>query len=67
MLSTRCFVIVFATPLLTRPSNCRASRFPSHRSSSGTIPRKKNSHTRHIGAQNPHPGPFSTDPVLNRW
>lgn len=51
--------------LLWRPSNCRASRFPSQRSSSGTTPRRKNSHTRHMGAHTPTPGPLPTGPVLN--
>ena len=64
--SMRCFVTVFATPLEWRPSNCLASRFPNHRSNKGTIPRRKKSHTRHIGAQKPTPGPFPTGPVLNR-
>ena len=64
-LSTRCFVTVFATPLFVRPSNCRASRLPSQRSSSGTTPRRKKSHTRHPGAQKPTPGPLPTGPVLN--
>jgi hypothetical protein len=51
--------------LLCRPSNCLASRLPSQRSSSGTTPRRKNSHTRHMGAHMPTPGPLPTGPVLN--
>ena len=50
--SHRCLVTVFAMPFECLPSNCRASKLPSHRSSKGTIPRRKNSHTRHPGAQN---------------
>ena len=64
--SIRCLVTVLATPLLWRPSNWRASRLPSQRSSSGTMPRRKNSQTRHMGAQKPTPGPLPTGPVLNR-
>ncbi|OMH82499.1 hypothetical protein AX774_g4026 [Zancudomyces culisetae] len=64
--STRCFVTVLAIPFECLPSNCRANKFPNHRSNNGTIPRKKNIHTLHVGAQNPHPGPFPTGPVLNR-
>ena len=63
--SIRCFVTVFAMPFELRPSNCRARRLPSQRSRSGTMPRRKKSHTRHMGAQKPHPGPFPTGPVLN--
>jgi hypothetical protein len=37
-----------------------------HLSRSGTIPRMKNNQTRQPGAQNPHPGPFPTGPVLKR-
>ena len=40
-----------------RPSNWRASRLPSQRSSRGTMPRRKKSQTRHMGAQKPTPGP----------
>jgi hypothetical protein len=54
-----------AVPFEFRPSNCRANKFPSHLSRSGTIPRMKKSHTRHPGAQKPTPGPFPTGPVLN--
>lgn len=61
-LSTRCLVTVLATPLEWRPSNCLARRLPSHRSSSGTIPRRKNSQTRQPGAQKPQPGPLPTAP-----
>lgn len=61
-LSTRCLVTVLATPLECLPSNCLARRLPSHLSSNGTIPRKKNSHTRHPGAQKPQPGPLPTAP-----
>jgi hypothetical protein len=61
--SMRCFVTVFAMPFDCRPSNWRASRLPSQRSSKGTMPRKKNSHTRHMGAQNPTPGPLPTGPA----
>ena len=61
----RCFVTVFAMPFEWRPSNCRASKFPSHRSSNGTIPLKKKSQTRQPGAQKPHPGPVSR-PSRNR-
>jgi hypothetical protein len=38
----------------------------NHLSRSGTIPRMKNNQTRQPGAQNPHPGPFPTGPVLKR-
>jgi hypothetical protein len=61
--SMRCLVTVFAMPFDWRPSNWRASKLPSQRSSSGTMPRKKNSHTRHIGAQKPTPGPLPTGPA----
>ena len=61
-LSTRCFVTVFATPFECRPSNWRDSRLPSQRSSSGVMPRMKNSQTRQPGAQMPQPGPFPTGP-----
>lgn len=44
------------------PSNCRARRLPSHRSSRGVIPRMKNSQTRQPAAQKPQPGPFPTGP-----
>ena len=37
-----------------------------HLSRRGTIPRMKNSQTRHPGAQNPQPGPLPTGPVLKR-
>ena len=61
-LSTRCFVTVLATPLECLPSNCRERRLPSHRSNRGTMPRMKNTHTRHPGAQMPTPGPLPTGP-----
>lgn len=61
-LSTRCFVTVFATPFECLPSNCRERRLPSHRSNRGTIPRMKNTHTLHPGAQMPTPGPLPTGP-----
>lgn len=61
-LSTLCLVTVLATPLECRPSNCLERRFPSHRSNNGVIPRMKKSHTRHPGAQKPHPGPLPTGP-----
>src|ERR1700683_1825151 len=64
--STRCFVTVFATPLLCRPSNCLDNRFPSHGSKKGMIPRMKNSQTLQAGAQKPQPGPLPTGPELNR-
>ena len=64
--STRCLVTVLATPLMWRPSNWRANRLPSQRSSNGTMPRKKKSHTRQPGAQKPQPGPLPTGPVLKR-
>ena len=64
-LSTRYFVIVLAIPLECRPSNCLASKLPSHRSSNGTIPQRKKIQTRQLGAQKPTPGPFPTYPVLN--
>ena len=65
-LSMKNVKIIKQVPLLFRPSNCLASRLPNHRSSNGTIPRKKNNHTRHPGTQNPTPAPFPTGPVLNR-
>jgi len=65
-LSTLCLVTVLATPLECRPSNCLERRLPSHRSSNGVIPRMKKSHTRHPGAQNPHPGPFPTGPWTDK-
>jgi len=65
LLSTLCFVIVFATPFECLPSNYLARRLPSQRSSKGIVPLRKNSHTRHPGVQKPHPGPSPTGPVLN--
>jgi len=64
--SSRCLVTYLDAPLECLPSNCLASRFPNQRSSKGIIPLRKNNQTLHIGAQNPHPGPFPTGPVLNR-
>ena len=64
--SIRCLVTESAMPLERRPSNWRASRLPSQRSMSGVTPRRKKSHTRHIGAQKPTPGPLPTGPVLKR-
>ena len=64
--SILCFVTVFATPLLLLPSNCLARRLPNHLSSSGVTPLRKNSQTRHMGAQKPTPGPLPTLPWLKR-
>ena len=49
-------------PFECRPSNCLDSKLPSQRSSSGVIPRIKNSQTRQPGAQIPQPGPLDTGP-----
>lgn len=49
-----------------RPSNCLASRFPSHRSNRGVMPLMKNSHTLQPGAQKPQPGPLPTGPWKHR-
>ena len=62
----RCFVTVLAMPLECRPSNCLASKLPSHLSNNGTMPRRKNNQTRQPGAQKPQPGPLPTGPVLKR-
>lgn len=56
---------VLATPLECLPSNYLARRFPSHLSTKGIIPLKKNIQTLQPGAQNPTPGPLPTGPVLN--
>jgi len=58
--STLYFVIVLAIPFECLPSNYLAKRFPSHLSSRGTTPLKKNNQTRQLGAQIPTPGPLPT-------
>jgi hypothetical protein len=64
--STRCFVTIGAVRFATRPSYSRATRLLSHRSMSGTMPRRKKTHTRHIGPQKPTPGPCPTAALLKR-
>jgi hypothetical protein len=51
-------VVVLPEFLNALPSNCLESKFPIHLSKIGIHPHKKNTHTHHVGYQNPQPGPF---------